>query len=401
MIFRKTWILTGIALNIAVGSLSALAVPVPAWDGVNSPTRMEQGFSANFNQLPLSREVTRDRMPWSDTYWPANRGGIAYRWNSKDPSFAWQDPRVKMPQVFNIHSPTREEAFRMTREQLMQLSPTEKYDLVLGHYDYPMTHQVLRKTNAFRAYWEGICHGWAPASVNHSEPMPVDVTSGDRGASGTEKLTIPFGSADVKAILDYYYATVNPHVRQMGKRCNIDLTRFPNSTDADCADVNAGAFHIVLTNYIGLRNEPFVADVSRGNEVWNNPIYNYDAKVIASSGPASNSASGTLRRVLVETTVRYSSDDERLPPQWNASVDKDQVEVPDSDVTVDVATFENVYRYEKAVYKYWLELDANNQIIGGDWVSAERPDYIWMKQPMAFTGDFAGLKYIYKPMYRR
>ena len=68
---------------------------------------------------------------------------------------------------------------------------------------------------------------------------------------------------------------------------------------------------------------------------------------------------------------------------------------------VDVSAYEHIYRYESAHYKYWVELNANNQIIGGEWVSTDRPDYVWMKNRMEFMGEFAGLRSIYRPMFNR
>ncbi|MGK5084344.1 hypothetical protein WDW37_13690 [Bdellovibrionota bacterium FG-1] len=362
---------------------------------MNSPVRLGAGFSPRFADLPLQSMVPVEHMPWADTYWPADRGGIAYRWNSKDPAFAWTDPHLRASDaIFHYHSPNKVEAMRMSRYELSQLSPTEKFDLVRGEYDYPLTRQVLKHTGPLRAYWEGICHGWAPASVNHAEPLPSDVVNRDG-------IVIPFGSADVKAILDYYYGTQNMRVRQMGKRCKVDLTKNPQSTDPDCLDVNAGAFHIVLANSIGRTGRPIVADVSRGNEVWNNPIYSYSSKIVQQTvGAAPGSAKNTVRRVLLETEVRFASDDERLPPQWEATVGQEQLEIPADGAVFNIEDYATKYRYEAVQYKYWLELDGADNIIGGEWASADRPDYIWSKAPMAFEGDFAALNWVYRPMFK-
>ena len=40
---------------------------------------------SDFNQLPKSGSQLDDRYGWSETYWPSNKGGIAYRWSHPDP----------------------------------------------------------------------------------------------------------------------------------------------------------------------------------------------------------------------------------------------------------------------------------------------------------------------------
>jgi hypothetical protein len=390
-------------------SVSAHAIPAESWDQgwglrrsvrANNPSRLEGDFQfrfkrlfdRHFDRLPLEKMVTPQHMPYADTYWPANRGGIAYRWNSKDPLFAWQDPHIKAdPAIFKYHSPSKVEALRMSRGELEQLSPTEKFDLVSGHYDYPLTKKVLSKTNPFRAYWEGICHGWAPAATNHSEPAPNDVVNPDG-------VVVPFAAADVKAVLDYYYGTENMSASQLGLECHTDLEKNPKDTSPECLDVNAGAFHIVLANFVGLADQSVVAEVSRGVEVWNNPIYAYSSKVVSVSAATKSSAKKTVKRVAVETVVRYPSDDERLPPQALPTVGAEQVLVPETEGPLELARFANVYRYSESKYKYWLELNAAGEIIGGEWISFDRPDYLWMKGKMLFRGEFEALNKVYKPV---
>jgi hypothetical protein len=394
MIFRNTLILTGVAASLISGSFSAWAgspASSDAWDSMNSPTRLAPDFDYHYDRLPLAKKVPREHMPWSDTYWPSNRGSIAYRWHSSKPGFAWNSPREVNRTVFDFKSPTRAEALKMSPEEIAELSPAEKFDLVRGDYDYPLTKKAKKRGGPLRAYWEGICHGWAPASVNHAEPKPVKV----RNPDGIE---ISFGSADVKAVLDFYYGTVNMHWESLGGICHVDLDKNPNSTDPACLDVNAGSFHIVMANYIGLRGTPFIADVSRGYEVWNNPIYAYESKEVNFSGPTSNSPPKTIRRILVETDVRYSSDHEDLGPQWDATVGTPETLVTDDLAKADPHAFDHVFRYETDHYSYWLDLSVDNVILGGEWVSADRPDYLWMKKPMKFEGDFEALNRIYDPV---
>jgi hypothetical protein len=445
----------GLALALLAGSATSVwAAPEVAWDPVNAPTRLDPGFSPYFDEtglrVPMTAHVPNSAMPYADTYWPSNRGGIAYRWNQGP----WINPylvdmamhyprflpapseqarmdsaaleilreleqlspaqRAALVQAanapFHYHSPSRDEARQMSRAELAQLSPTEKYDLFRGQYDYPMTRDVLTAKNVgpMRSYWEGICHGWAPASVNHSEPLPVDVVNPDG-------VVIPFGSADVKALLDYMYTSPErgffglhvgnnaSAVTQMGYRCNTDLTVNPNGGGIKCQGVNAGAFHIAMTNYIGLRHKPFVADVGHGKEIWNNPVYAYSFQVIDHSCPATVAA-GTRRCVKLHTVIRYPSDDERFGPQWDPTIGREEVLVPDNEapVTGDLAARIAVgYRYEEGKYDYWLELGEGDRILGGTWASQDRLDYLWNMTRKPFTGEFEDLARIYRPAFEQ
>ena len=87
--------------------------------------------------------------------------------------------------------------------------------------------------------------------MNEAEPAPVTMTNPDG-------IKIPFGSADVKALLDYYYAFYTEgDTHQLGNRCSVPVWM----GGGNCSDVNAGAFHIVVANQIGLLG------VATGNDV--------------------------------------------------------------------------------------------------------------------------------------
>ena len=459
MILRKfsSWCMSGLALSLLAGSIPAAFAG--GWDLVNAPDRLGH-FDPHFDEsgtvVPMTSHVPTNMMPYADTYWPSNRGGIAARWNASP----WINPylfdmaihhRYNLPTAAEVavmdddakavlamleqmtpterfslietglstlryHSPTLEEAKSMSPEEIdKQLSPAEKYDLFRGKYEYPLTHEVLGAKNVgpLRSYWEGICHGWAPASVNHAEPKPVKMFNPD----GIE---VRFGSADVKALLDLMYAGrpsgvlgflrvsgPTAAVNQMGYRCNVDLTKNPNAGGTRCGGVNAGSFHIAMTNYIGIQHRPFVADVAHGREIWNNPVYAYSYKIVGSqicqqplkASVCAGADERTYRRVRLQTTIRYPSDDERLAPQYNPTIGKPEMLVPPTEGPINPAPFADTYRYEEGKYEYWLELDRDDNIVGGDWVSFDRPDYVWMMSKRPFAGEFEDLGKIYSPAF--
>lgn len=401
--------------------LSTLALLSPAaqaesWDGRNNPGNLlGRQYETSLHALPAAMTLPVDSIPYSDTYWPQNRGGIAYRWNSTQPYLltgerfddrnvlhrdgqrryvtGWTNPHLIVDaSVLNYRKYTLTELRGMTRAQLSELSPAEKFDIIRGRCtgcrnngwfrgDYPLTREVLANSNTHHAYWAGSCHGWAPASVHHAEPQPVDVSSPDG-------LVIPFGSGDVKGLLNYFYGYRNRRSSYLGGICRTDLERNPGAAqNSECVDVNAGAFHIVLANTLGVRRQGLLADTERGMEVWNYPIYEYQSHLDRTPSPEaqqllanSHRARGAVRSQYVETDISFSDDNEDYGPDWWP--------------VVGTACFKK----DSAHYKYWLDLDAYGRIVGGTWVTTERPDNLWSKNRYEFTGDFAELAFVYREM---
>ncbi len=318
------------------------------WDGYSDPAIMADDLEKNFRKLPLSGSVRTDNRFWSGDYWALNKGSINYRWHS---------PR---PTGFNLRSPSRDDAKRMTLAQLSHLSPSEKYDLWTGRYDYPLKSEVEKIANRHARIWEGICHGWAPASMNHQEPHA-------KGAMNPDGIRVPFGTSDIKALLSYYYANgfiSNTH--QMGRRC------YEDGNDRDCEeDLNAGAFHIVMVNKIAFRNEGIIIDLKRGLEVWNHPIISFRSQVEKFVSPISTSAPGTVRRAKINTTARVVNGTGNFWERVKGT---------------------SAQKEGNQNYSYYLDLDRDDKIIGGDWESKNRPDFLWVKyRTKEFTGTLSRL----------
>jgi len=128
----------------------------------NSPVHFskisETEILTTMSELPMKGAQLDDRYGWSETYWPSNLGGIAYRWSHPNPQ----------PFKYKLHS--KEELMVMSLEQRAQLSPSELYDIAMGDYSYTLTNNALRRYTKNDLWWEGICHGWAQAATNYPEP---------------------------------------------------------------------------------------------------------------------------------------------------------------------------------------------------------------------------------------
>jgi hypothetical protein len=321
-----------------------------AWKGFSDPDIMSSGFTHKFSELPLAGTVEIGPKAWSGHYWPSQHGGINNRWNAPGQP------------GFNYKSPTFTEVRRMSLEQLAQLAPSEKYDLLLGKYDYPLKKEAEGVASRRAPDWAGICHGWAPAALHHNEPTPKVLTNPDG-------IKIPFASSDIKALLSYYYAFHHEveSTHQIGLRCFFG--NWMGGARGCDEDLNAGAFHIVITNMLGLRQEGFMADIDRFKEVWNQPIVGFKSKVLNSwLAPSSNAAKTAVKEMKIATELFYVNESDN--------------------VTWDVVhgTKEQIISKKNLVYR--IELNREGKIVGGSWESDERPDFLWNK---ARATDFKGI----------
>lgn len=385
-------------VSIAISLLFISTASAERWNRSNNPEYFNviiaKSVEKKFEKLPLKANIKDDRFGWSESYWPSNLGGIAYRWNHPNPN------------PFNYEFHTKEELLLMGQEEISQLSPAELYDIAMGDYSYKLTRKVLKKFSPDELWWEGICHGWALAASNYPEPDKTELINKDG-------IKVPFGSSDVKALLSMHdaYNSRGFYVR-VGERCTADgkVNGEGSSGDSEnsppiressklaCRDVNPGAFHIILGTLIGLNSKGFVADVDRFNDVWNQPVTAYESESIASYPlTKTDSQNGVYRKILVKTKMIYG---EELQFQSQKALDEGEVNFVSKDPVT--GTISQIYKSKD--YEYVLELNNLGEIIGGEWISESRPDMIWMKtKDHKFNSDtlpLSGLNKIYKPVIR-
>ncbi len=364
--------------------LTSNAFSMARWNEANNPELMEFDFERNFSALP--QEGKLKVMPWSDDYWASINGGISYRW-----AVPGEDEVSKI--AYPLVDPNK-----LSERDLFLLSPSEKYDLFVGDTKFSLTNFERKRTKALAMIkgtpefdptvdikdWEGICHAWAPATLGYKNPRPVYMT-------GKLGHLIPFGASDIKALLSLNVdlSDKDTKTKFLGSRCNLDfqplIKKFRNgeiseaelntkiNTD-ECNDTNAGTFHIVLTNQIAKRNEGFIIDRTRDLEVWNQPVYGYKSQILGTQDGASpGAAPGTVKEVLVETTLLFIAE---IHPTFSGRFNERAI--------------------QSILYRYRLELNKVGEIIGGEWLSYERPDFIYKQTVPGFTGFFKPLEEIYK-----
>lgn len=332
-----------------------------AWNEPNRPELFSTEYVRQFESLPTMGKTRKE--PWADTYWPYYKGGIAARWSASSPAMvadAWSG---------RLHS--REELAALSADELAQLSPSEKFDILRGDYGYALTRHQRSEHSPSDDTWWGLCDGWAAASIHFDEPGAVVLANGDG-------IQIPFGSSDVKALLTFQQSRAGRAVI-LGERCNANLSSNPLlSNSRACRDTNAGSFHIVLANEVGLRGESIVMDITRDAEVWNQPIQSFVTRKISERRPSRGSASGTVVEYEMETDVTYTV-------EMQASAAR----------RVGTGNARKVTRY-----RYFVEVNASGDVVGGSWVSKQRPDFLWKSEPAKFEGFFAPLKTLYEESVR-
>lgn len=130
-------------------------------------------------------------------------------------------------------------------------------------------------------------------------------------------------------------------------------------------------------------------DVTASAEVWNQPIYSYsilNSQYISSQQAAS---------VVSQQAQSYT---------WNTAavgflyVQTEMKYVSEGIDFVAISTPERIQTYLKTkTYTYVLELDASNNIVGGEWAGeskADHPDFIWMPVGKPDPdSEVAGIKY--------
>ena len=325
------------------------------WNQANDPKNFEKNYLYSYHALPETGSIEASGRGWADSYWPATRGYILDRWQQPAEAFKFKD--YKLPNQAQVSS--------MSQADLNLLSPAEKFDILRGKFDLPIATELQKANPSKSDWWKGLCNGWTVSSLNFTEPKAINYTSPVTGQ------TVPLASGDVKALMAYYYGSVDRSAAQyVGSACrgaNLVLSLFNGS----CKDVNAGAFHVVVANEMGLRKHGLAMDRDPGPQTWNQPYTGFESHTISETTNLSPGHSdGTVREVTVATTMTYVDE---LYNTTNESLE-DDVHVDPSVNAIGPAN----QPLRTHTYQYTLELDANDNIIGGIWAQEnDHPDLIW------------------------
>jgi hypothetical protein len=359
---------------------------VDGWDAKNNPKVMAQHLNYKLSALPKkgwrNTPVWKAQYPaavgkaaavWADTYWPTSEGSHNNRWQGS----TVKSPLEKYDAAFN-NAPgcaTYPDAFYGTgakakwdtyykcagpaakwQSQEFQ-GGGEMHDGIDNDHDGKTDDYGTDGIDGVQGWW-GTCHAWTPASQLVPEPQHAVTIN-----------NVKFEVGDIKAIIQNAFDSTSAVM--LGGRCNAkDITHdVHGSANADCADVNPGALHVVMTNFLGLNQLPLVEDRTANYEVWNQPVVGYEVtkqdKVDAKAANACVGATGstwsfnTSAKSLYEVQMTVSYVTEGSPGTAPIGY-KDNVSTDD--------------------YHYILEIGSTGKVIGGRFCSDNEQthiDFLW------------------------
>ncbi len=212
-------------------------------------------FFFNPNIGKKSFRLNSQRAPWAGNYFPMAKGGLANR---------WQDRRGPQINDFSDINTGIDYFKSLTQKQIDTLSPAEKYDILVGNYDLPMTKFELTHRGPLRdmpiEHWEGFCNGVRCAGINLKEPKHAVNFKNPDG------INIRFEPADLKALAGASYFYVEKY-SQLGSP-----TRNTSAEDQP----NAAVFDLAVRYFLGEKKKSFVIDSHLQAEIWNESVVGFE-----------------------------------------------------------------------------------------------------------------------------
>lgn len=323
--------------------------------------------------------------PWSGHYWPIYEGGISVRYgDDKFPHSDDFDANYKYYQKHYLKSVRDIKNFNL-------LSPAEKYDLIAGDKNWSMTKynwavgKQYYDSNHEVETWMGICHGWAPAAFVVPEPKKsIEVT-----VPFLNNKTMIVYADDIKALVSQLWAQADVPVHFIGGRCNDKDPKIDENgriISRNCFDTNPATWHLVILNLIGKAKKSFVFDATYDYEVWNQPIASYKLKYF---NPNDKDPTDDLNAAVISYS-EFKND----PYKKYRSVEAKKILGVIMEVSYVVENMphqhdgidESTPSIVETTYYYDLELDENDNVIGGEWYQAAHPDMLWkpiIERPLA------------------
>lgn len=333
--------------------------------------------------------------PWSSTYWPldkgmaanayADRGGHTRYFGINKMNFDSSVSRLQR----------RIENKSITDEEIDFMSPTEKYDLYLGDDTFTLSKAIWQslaeaeKNSKHHSIqdWEGICHGWAPASSFMKRPTKKFTVASIDG-----RFNIPFYPDDLKALGSLLWANslIQDNSMVEGIRCDTNNPAIDYGSGkvlrTRCKGVNPGVWHLSVLGLIGEKHRPFIINKNNDIEIWNQPVTGFDFKYY---NPKTNET-GKVEQVAVRANA-YNDDFKSFrDPKTVYIVGVDMLfhymdETEPSHAETDDKKNDSV---KDMHMKYELELDEAYNVLGGEWSSENDQDRRWIPNYPGFMWRF-------------
>jgi len=355
------------------------------FDDTNDPSAMSRHLKYTLADLPKKgwrnepawkrsypEAVGKSETIWADTYWPASEGSHNARWQGPtvksplekyDAAFNNAPGCATQPEISGEGSKAKWDTYNNCAGPAAKWQTEEYESIGLMHNGIDDDHDGKTDTygddgvDGIQGWW-GTCHAWTPASQLVPEPQHSVTMNG-----------VTFDVGDIKALIQNVFDQTSAVM--LGGRCNSKEIRHDvnGSANDECSDVNPGALHVVMTNFLGIRQLPLVEDRTANYEVWNQPVAGYEItkqdEVTPKAAMACVGATGekwtynTLAKKLYEVrmTVTY---------------------VGESSASNEVLGFKNNTSTDD--HHYILEVGARGKIIGGRYCKDgenSHIDFLW------------------------
>lgn len=451
-----------------------------AWNRKNNPASVDSTFLYRAHQLPL---VGASAPPIPGDYWATASDNLNHKWDdasSLSPAakfakaFGKPDLEEEISQNYGVKSATRQKKCETDSDC------KGDGDAAICAKSYDGKEKRCIPT------WWGICHGWAPYAFSEPAPTRQVVHTAQDGSK------ITFFPGDLEGLMSLVYGELpDGATKFLSERCDedkVETDAYGRPTRGDCGDMNAGSWHVLVTNMLGLRKKSFVIDRTYDSQVWNQPVWKYritNAKngklneisreeaisqvglaeerttLVATSdmkkdeqksGTYTAPAGGTITVRLqgsgdadlyVKKGSKATTDDSDCAPYLEGSTEECKVSVAAGDVihwlivgyaeksrvqlSAGSALKDTSYRFNAAAqkfylvemaftyivessparrshidgvsdyaktahYRYVLEADADEQILGGEWIGeslGQHPDFAWWNTKKPTTTSVA------------
>lgn len=353
-----------------------------AWDAQNDPTLLSTHLVYRLSSLPktgkLDKPVWKTRFPsvvghienaWADTYWPTSERSHNNRWQGD----SVKSPLEKYDAAFNNKAGCATQP-----DQLSGVGAKAKWDTYFQCAGPAATWQMKNYQNLGILFdgvdndrkngiddseegpqsWWGTCHAWTPAALLEPEPQHAVTING-----------IKFDVADIKALTQNVYDRTDALMLGGRSAAETFSHRANESANTDDMDVNPGALHVILTNFLGKNDMALIEDRTANTEVWNQPVVGYrvtkQADITATKANECVGATGstwtfnTKAKKLVEVRMEVDyiteSGAEATPLGYANNTQTDN-------------------------YHYILEVGTMGKVIGGRYCSEnenDHPDFLW------------------------
>ncbi|MDP2344666.1 MAG: pre-peptidase C-terminal domain-containing protein [Deltaproteobacteria bacterium] len=240
------------------------------WSAADAPSLFSASLNYKLAELPAQGEAAR--IPWAGSYWPVYQDGLNHKWDGANDA-----PSTKYAKAFagtgveDAVSRANGIDSQAHRTKCTAADAATKCKTDLGE---ECSFRAGKTEGYCIPTWFGICHAWAPAAIMAVEPQKEVTRNG-----------VTFKINDLKALSSLVHEGVE--TKFVSLRCesddrvgadeakDVDFDADGRPTQRECRDSNAGSFHVLVANFLGVQRAAFVFDRTYDDEVWNQPLRGY------------------------------------------------------------------------------------------------------------------------------